>query len=161
MTRAGEAPGSTRAPVPLPAKISLRPASDADVPFLLALRKQTMTEHFVAASGVVPSDEDQRARVLHRFECAQIVEHDGRPAGLFKVARDGLDWQLIQIQLAPELQGQRVGEALIQGLIDESRAAGASLWLHVLHQNPARRLYERLGFRVVADGEHEYEMRLT
>ena len=160
MTRAGEAPVSTRAPVPLPAGISLRPASDADVAFLIALRKQTMTGHFVA-SGVVPTEEEQRERALHRFECAQIVEHDGRPAGLFKVARDGLDWQLIQIQLAPELSGQRIGEALIQGLIDESRAAGASLWLHVLHQNPARRLYERLGFRVVADGEYEYEMRLA
>jgi ribosomal protein S18 acetylase RimI-like enzyme len=160
MTRADPAPLPARAPFPVPAGISLRPASDADVPFLIALRKQTMTAHFVA-SGVVPTEDDQRARVLHRFECAQIVEHDAKPVGLFKVARDGLDWQLIQIHLAPELQGRRVGEALVQGLIDESRAAGASLWLHVLHQNPARRLYERLGFRVVADGEYEYEMRLA
>jgi ribosomal protein S18 acetylase RimI-like enzyme len=119
-----------------------------------------MTGHFVA-SGLVQSDAEQRARVLHRFECAQIVEHEGRPAGLFKVARDGLDWQLIQIQIAPELSGQHIGEGLIQGLIDESRAAGAALRLHVLHQNPARHLYERLGFRVVADGEYEYEMCLA
>jgi ribosomal protein S18 acetylase RimI-like enzyme len=159
MTRDGVAPVSAQAPVAVPAGISLRAASDADLPFLIALRKQTMTGHLVA-SGVVPSDEEQQARVLHRFECAQIVEHHGRPAGLFKVARDALDWQLIQIQLAPELQGRRIGEALIQQLIDESREAGASLRLHVLHQNPARRLYERLGFRVVADGEHEHELRL-
>jgi ribosomal protein S18 acetylase RimI-like enzyme len=160
MTRAGEPKAPPVAPLPGSARVSLRPASDTDVPFLVALRQQTMTRHFVA-SGVVPSEEQHRARVLYRFECAQIVECDGKPAGLWKVARDGLDWQLIQIHLAPELQGQRVGESLIRGLIDESRAAGASLWLHVLHQNPARRLYERLGFRVVADGEHEYEMRLV
>lgn len=151
----------TGAPWAAPAAVSLRPASDADLPFLISLRKQTMTGHFVAASGVVPSEEEQRERVIHRFECAQIVEHAGRPAGLFKVARDGLEWQLIQIQIAPELQGQRIGEALIQGLIDESRAAGASLWLHVLRQNPARRLYERLGFRVAAEREHGYDMRLA
>jgi ribosomal protein S18 acetylase RimI-like enzyme len=137
----------------------LRPATEADVPFLLALRGQTMTRHQVA-SGVEPSDEEQLRRVRHRFDCAQIIEHDGKPSGLFKASRDGPDWQLIQIQLAPELQGRGIGELLIRRLIDESRLAGASLGLHVLLQSPARHLYERLGFVIVGQGEHEYEMRL-
>jgi ribosomal protein S18 acetylase RimI-like enzyme len=141
------------------ARVSLRPANDADVPFLLALREQTMTAHQLA-SGLQPSGLEREQRVRYRYECAQIVEREGRAAGLFKVARDGLDWQLIQIQLAPELQGQGVGEALIRALIAEALGAGASLRLNVLHQNPARHLYERLGFVVVNDGEHEYEMRL-
>jgi ribosomal protein S18 acetylase RimI-like enzyme len=140
-------------------RVSLRPATDSDVPFLLALREQTMTEHQLA-SGLQPSSLEREQRVYYRYECAQIVEREGRAAGLFKVSRDGLDWQLIQIQLAPELQGQGVGEALIRELIAEARGAGASLRLSVLHQNPARHLYERLGFVVVNDGEHEYEMRL-
>lgn len=74
---------------------------------------------------------------------------------------DGLDWQLIQIQLAPEVQGRGIGEALIRRLVDEARSAGAALTLHVLHANPARRLYERLGFRIVAHGEHDYLMKLA
>jgi ribosomal protein S18 acetylase RimI-like enzyme len=53
-----------------------------------------------------------------------------------------------------------VGERLIEGLIAEARRAGATLSLFVLHANPARRLYERLGFRVVQQGEHEDRMRL-
>lgn len=87
-----------------------------------------------------------------RFECAQIIEHEGRSAGLFKVARDGLDWQLIQIQLAPALQGRGVGERLIRELIAEAGREGAGLSLHVLHANPARRQYERLGFRIARRG---------
>lgn len=138
---------------------SLRPATEADVPFLLALREQTMTRH-QAASGLQPSSEEREQRVRFRYDCAHIIEHEGKAAGLFKVARDGLDWQLVQIQLAPELQGRGVGEALIRQLIAEAREAGASLSLNVLHENPARRLYERLGFVVVGDGEHEYRMRL-
>lgn len=144
------------ATVPLP---SLRPATEADVPFLLALREQTMTGH-QAASGLQPSSEEREQRVRFRYDCARIIEHEGKAAGLFKVARDGLDWHLVQIQLAPELQGRGVGEALIRQLIAEAREAGASLSLNVLHENPARRLYERLGFVVVGDGEHEYQMRL-
>jgi len=31
--------------------------------------------------------------------------------------------------------------------------------LNVLFANPARRLYERLGFRVVGEGDHMYVMR--
>ena len=145
---------------PEPSALSLRPATEDDVPFLLALREQTMDGHF-RASGAEPSREQHLERVRVRFECALIIEHEGRPAGLFKVARDGLDWQLIQIQLAPELQGRGVGERLLRDLIAEARRAGASLSLHVLHANPARRLYERLGFRIVGqEGEREYLMRL-
>jgi ribosomal protein S18 acetylase RimI-like enzyme len=143
---------------PEPSGLALRPAREDDVPFLLALREQTMDEHF-RASGAEPSRDEHLERVRVRFECAQIIEHEGRPAGLFKVARDGVDWQLIQIQLAPELQGCGVGERLIRELITEARRAGASLSLHVLHANPARRLYERLGFRIVGEGEHEYLMQ--
>jgi ribosomal protein S18 acetylase RimI-like enzyme len=143
---------------PEPSGLSLRPAREDDVPFLLALRERTMDGHF-RASGAEPSRDEHLERVRVRFDCAQIILHEGRPAGLFKVARDGLDWQLIQIQLVPELQGRGVGEGLIRELMSEARRAGASVSLHVLHANPARRLYERLGFRTVGDGEHEYLMR--
>ncbi len=139
--------------------VSLRPATEADVAYLLALRDQTMSRHQLA-SGLQPSSEERERRVRYRYECAQIIEREGRAAGLLKVTRDGLDWQLVQIQLAPELQGRGVGAALIRELIAEARDAGASLCLNVLHQNPARHLYERLGFVVVGDGEHEYQMRL-
>lgn len=140
--------------------ITLRPATPDDVPFLLGLREQTMDDHF-RASGVEPTRERHLERVLARFECAQIIAHADRPAGLFKVARDGLDWELIQIQLAPELQGQGLGERLIGALIVEARRAGAALSLHVLHANPARRLYERLGFEIAGEDEHAFLMRLS
>lgn len=143
-----------------PPTITLRAATEEDVPFLLALREQTMDHHF-RASGVDVTRDQHLERVLVRLDCGQIIEHEGRPAGLFKVARDGLAWELIQIQLAPELQGRGLGEQLIQGLLEEARSAGASVSLSVLHANPARRLYERLGFRIVESDDHSYVMRLS
>jgi NAD(P)-dependent dehydrogenase (short-subunit alcohol dehydrogenase family) len=46
-------------------------------------------------------------------------------------------------------------------VIAEARAARASLRLNVLRANPARRLYERLGFRVVSESKVDFEMRLV
>jgi ribosomal protein S18 acetylase RimI-like enzyme len=140
-------------------QICLRPATKDDVPFLLALRQETMDAHLFA-SGLVPSVEEHLQRVLYRLDCARIVQLAGEAVGLLKVSRDDSDWCLIQIQLGPRLQGQGLGRQLIQSVIDEARKAGASLRLGVLKANPAFHLYQRLGFTVVGESIHAYEMRL-
>jgi GNAT superfamily N-acetyltransferase len=142
-----------------PAQICLRPAIREDVPFLLELRCQTMHPHLLA-SGLIPSLEEDMRRVLLRFDCAQVILLANKPVGLLKVSRDGMDWDLIQIQLTPSLQGQGFGAQLIQSIISQARQAGASLKLDVLKANPARRLYERLGFTTIAETVHLFEMRL-
>jgi len=138
---------------------TLRPATEADVPFLLELRRQTMSAHQLA-SGLVPSEEERERRVLYSFENARIVLSGGEPVGLLKVRRDGLTWELVQIQLSPSLHGKGVGTALLRALVAEARAAGASLRLSVHRANPARRLYERLGFVVVEERANFYDMEL-
>jgi ribosomal protein S18 acetylase RimI-like enzyme len=128
--------------------------------FLLDLRRETMDAHLVG-SGLSFSVEEHIRRVLYRFDCTQIIEFAGEAVGLLKVSRDDKDWHLIQIQLKPVLQGQGLGTQLIQTVIHEARNAGASLSLNVLKANPALRLYERLGFVVVEDAPHAYEMVLA
>ena len=140
-------------------RLSFRPATEADLPFLLELRRQTMTPHLLA-SGVRHTAQEEHERVLERFECAQIILLSGEPAGLLKVARDGSQWQLLQIQLATGRQGAGLGARLVQSVIDDARRAGASLRLRVLRANPARRLYERLGFCIAREEPHAYQMRL-
>jgi ribosomal protein S18 acetylase RimI-like enzyme len=118
-----------------------------------------MTEH-QRASGVEPSEQGHRERVLYRYDCAQIVRRGAERVGLLKLARDEGRWHLIQIQIAPQLHGQGLGQQLLSAVIAEAKQAGVPLVLNVFHANPARRLYERLGFRIVKEGEHEYEMQL-
>lgn len=45
-------------------------------------------------------------------------------------------------------------------VLREAGQAGVAVELSVLKVNPARRLYERLGFVQVSEGEHSYLMRL-
>jgi ribosomal-protein-alanine N-acetyltransferase len=47
------------------------------------------------------------------------------------------------VAVDPELRGCGIGERLIRTALQRTRGA---MKLHVEHDNPARRLYERVGF---------------
>lgn len=138
--------------------LALQPASDDDLPFLLALRKTTMQEHLQRA-GAPLDDEHHLARIRYHFDDAQIVCLDGRPAGLFKHYRDPAGWRIVQIQIDPDFQGQGLGRRLLAKVLDRADKEGAPVTLSVLKGNPARRLYEALGFTSVKETELEHEMR--
>lgn len=138
--------------------IRLRPALPADEAFLLALRKQTMTEH-LSRVGLDLSDERHRQRLLANYADACVICVGNEDAGLLKAYRSDTAWVLMQIQLAPAWQGRGIGAAVIDELIGQARQDGLPVTLSVLKGNPARRLYERLGFVIVAETEHEYELR--
>lgn len=140
--------------------LTLRLATESDMPFLLELRRQTMTVH-LASSGVTASDADHVDRVRSAFDSANVVLQAGEPVGLLKVVREGRQWKIIQVQLTPSVQGKGIGAMLLRSLIEQVRSEGASLSLSVLRANPARRLYERLGFVIVAETAHAYEMVLA
>jgi len=52
----------------------------------------------------------------------------------------------VSIGVKPNARGQGVGEKLMRALIGEAARRGLGLCLSVRSENPARRLYERLGF---------------
>lgn len=141
-----------------PVVLARRPATQEDVPFLLALRQRTMNGH-VVASGAEVSDAHHMARLMHRFECAELLLHEGEPVGLLKVSRDPHEWVVIQIQLAPVCQGGGIGTGLLAEVVAEAGRAGVDLTLSVLKANPARALYARFGFVVERESEFSYEMR--
>jgi ribosomal protein S18 acetylase RimI-like enzyme len=134
-----------------------RPATEEDLPFLMALRRLTMREHLLKA-GASAEEEQMSARVRVRFDCARILLHGGEAVGLLKLVREGPVWELVQIQLSPALQGRGLGRRVIEAVLDDARRNGAAVSLSVLKGSPARRLYERLGFRVVNSGEVADEM---
>ena len=139
-------------------QLARRAATVEDIPFLLALRRETMDAH-LAASGMDTSDASHRARLLHHFEYAQILLRGATPVGLLKLRRLPGEWEIVQLQLASELRGQGTGSALLQQILAEATRSRVAVKLSVLKSNPARRLYERLGFQHMGEDEHEYHLR--
>ncbi len=136
----------------------LRPAHLSDLPFLVELRRLSMGPHRLAA-GIHDTDADLESKVLEGFDVARIIHCEQKPIGLFKAHREGPTWALSQIQLLPAWQGRGIGTYLIAELVKEAALKGASVELSVLKASPARRLYERMGFRLVGEGDRGVRLR--
>jgi ribosomal protein S18 acetylase RimI-like enzyme len=57
----------------------------------------------------------------------------------------------ISIGVRNQARGQGFGQTLLRAMIAEAARRGLRLCLNVRHTNPARRLYERMGFRVLPE----------
>ncbi|QIM72427.1 GNAT family N-acetyltransferase [Bordetella trematum] len=146
--------------MPCPTTLALRPATEADLPFLLTLRRLAMDPHLRRCG--LPTDEAAHlARIRHHWDAACIVLRDGLPVGLFKVRETPPHWHLLQLQIHPDWQGQGFGEALLRGLLVRAQAQACEVSLNVLRGNPARRLYARLGFRPAGQDGPQLAMRWT
>jgi ribosomal protein S18 acetylase RimI-like enzyme len=93
-------------------------------------------------------------------EAGQVIELAGQPVGLVKVIRSQEQWKLLQLQVLPPHQGRGIGTGVVLGVLKQARAANVPVVLTVLKGNPAKRFYERVGFLVVGEREHVYEMRV-
>jgi len=139
-------------------KIQLRPVSENDIPYLLKLRKITMDQHIVSA-GIVPSEETHLARIYYRLDCALIVQYEDRDIGLLKVIKEGNVWDLVQVQIDPSMQGIGIGCQLISDVLAEASKHKVTVKLSVFKQNPAKKLYDRLGFEIAHETDTTYEMQ--
>jgi ribosomal protein S18 acetylase RimI-like enzyme len=85
------------------------------------------------------------------LDASRVALVDGEPAGICKLAIRGESSWISGIGISVPHRRQGVGEELMRGVIDQARTRGLSeVWLEVLTPNePAIRLYEKLGFRTV------------
>lgn len=142
--------------------LTLRPITDDDLPFLLRLYATLRADEL---AQVPWSDEQKAAFVLQQFEAqhAWWTEHykgarfdlvllNGHPAGRLYVDVWKKEVRIVDIALLPEFRGGGLGTLLLRRVFKEGDAAGKPVSIHVEVFNPARRLYERLGF--VEKGRH-------
>ena len=139
--------------------IAYRPVTSDDRSWLWDLKRATMRGYVAAIYGW--EEEVQRRMFEERFEPERlrIIRVEGRDVGMLEFEEGKTDFFLRRIELLPGAQNGGIGSAVIGGLIDAAAARKKGIRLQVLRSNPARRLYERLGFRVDAETPTHFKMR--
>jgi ribosomal protein S18 acetylase RimI-like enzyme len=141
--------------------VTLRPATDADMDFLHRLYATTREDELKQVDW---TDEQKAVFVSHQFHAQHQYWHEnytdtswdlillgGEPIGRLYVARWADDIRIVDIALMPGHRGSGIGTRLLRALLDEGDATGRKVSIHVEIFNPARRLYERLGFVQAGD----------
>jgi GNAT superfamily N-acetyltransferase len=137
--------------------VVLRTAADEDIAFIQGVFFETQRWIIEALFGW-RGDDIEIAKFLDSYDSinTSIIVLHGENAGWLTVQR-GEDIHLESLYLASTMQGRGIGTSLLRGLIDEATSTGKPLRLSTAKINPARRLYERLGFLdVTEDGYKVY-----
>ncbi len=138
--------------------LRVRAEQAADLPFCLELFTSTR----MADLEVVPWSAEQKAAFcLQQFEAQHqhyvtnspnaeflVIEQRGERIGRLYIELTDSEFTLMEITLSPALRGQGIGTAITAELLAQAHRLGRVMCLHVEPNNPARRLYERLGFTV-------------
>jgi len=139
-------------------QVTLRPATLDDKEFLWRLHRETMRQYVDQTWGWEDSWQRQRFEENFNPTSIQIIECERQPVGLMRLERRDDEIFLSLIEIAPEFQNRGIGSQLIRELFRECDSTRRPMRLFVLKVNPARRLYERLGFVCVEETATHYIM---
>ncbi len=147
--------------VPENPSIALRPVTPADTEFLIAVYSSTRSAELAAtdwssAQKVQFCTMQFHAQDAHyrlHYPTAQflVIESGTLAIGRLYIAHWAQEIRIMDIALLPAHRGQGIATHLLRDLQTQAAAADKSLTIHVESFNPARQLYQRLGFRVTED----------
>jgi ribosomal protein S18 acetylase RimI-like enzyme len=94
-----------------------------------------------------------------KLEEVKIICVDGNDVGWLQVAELPTEIRLQKFFILPQYQRAGIGSEVLSELLSTWRPTGKKIVLRVLKNNPARRLYERFGFTVIAESDVVFRMR--
>ena len=140
---------------------TLRDITRDDYEFIYELNKTVNKENVEKVWGAW-NEDSQREFLKNRFDLIRmkIITLDDNDIGVLEVEEKEEELYLEEIQILPEFQGRGLGTQIIRSLILRANKNEKSLGLRVLKINPAKKLYERLGFSIVGETDTHYMMRI-
>jgi ribosomal protein S18 acetylase RimI-like enzyme len=143
------------------AKPHLRPAGSGDTELLYRIYASSREDEL----AVVPWDAQAKEAFLRMQFAAQdryyhanfpgasydLIVNGEEVLGRLYVDRGKTEWRVIDLALLPGHRGKGIGTQLLTEVLAEAGAAAKPVQMHVERFNPAQRLYDRLGFRQIAD----------
>lgn len=140
---------------------TFRPCVLDDFDFLFMLKKDNFRIYIEKFWGW--NEEEQKNRLKEdlkiHLQHKKIILLDNRPIGIYVThfTEDG-DLFINEISILKEYQNKGIATKIISKQIKENKNKEIRTILQVFKNNPAKKLYERLGFRVYNETETHYQM---
>lgn len=132
--------------------LALRPAVETDLDHLCLFYENCMRRY---AEAFDPWDPD-KFRNSYNPKDVEILNVSVKFAGLLKTQFFDDHVYLADIQLIPEIRNRGIGTQLVKLTIERANALDLPIRLRVLRNNPAKSLYERLGFRKIDEARTHF-----
>jgi|SRR6185437_3317280 len=141
---------------PLP--IELRPAVDDDFVYCRRLYFEQM-RWIIERLHLDRTAQETSFKQQWKSMQVRIIVLDGTDVGWVQTIRENDGLFIGQLFVDSRFQRRGVGTEVMKRLIGEATAFKLAVRLNVARINPARRLYERLGFRVTHEDERKFYMK--
>jgi ribosomal protein S18 acetylase RimI-like enzyme len=142
-------------------KIHFRPVEENDGEFLFNVYAGTRRDELAP----LPWTESRKQQFLRmQFEAQDkhyrqhyseddflIVLMGDIPVGRLYLGRWEEEIRIIDIALLPDHRGAGIGSAILKEILREAKKSEKAVRIHVEKNNPALHLYNRLGFKKIAD----------
>ena len=145
---------------PIP-RIDFRQATEEDFDFLFAMHISTMKEYVDRIWGWDDAFQESLFRERYIPNQVQVITFDGKDIGMISLEERDEDVFLRAIEILPSHQGQGIATRIIQQIIDDAASKQKPVILSVLKVNPAKRLYERLGFSIIEETDTHFIMKTS
>jgi ribosomal protein S18 acetylase RimI-like enzyme len=151
------------------AGMTLRPRTPDDTAFLASVYASTRADELattnwdagqIAAFLSFQFNAQDHHYTTHYPTCAfYVIEHEGAPCGRLYVDLWSTEARIVEITLLPQYRKLGLGSQLLQAIIAQATRHGVPVSIHVERENPALRLYERLGFEKIEEKGVHFLMR--
>lgn len=140
---------------------SFRNCTSEDFDFLFELKKENFKWYVDKIWGW--KDDDQKGRLQQDLKehlpHKRIIMVDNKPVGVYAIhMTDDGDLFINEISILAEYQNKGIGRKILEEQLKENHKRGIRTILQVFKDNPAKKLYEQLGFKVYGETETHYQM---
>ncbi len=92
-------------------------------------------------------------------EQTSIIIADGQMVGWLQLAEEKSSIELTGIYIASSHQHHGIGTAILLALLNRARIEDKAVLFSAARINPAKKLFERLGFYTTHEDDHKFHLR--
>lgn len=148
-------------------KLSFRPITPADREFLIQVYKSVRQEELDRV--IMWNEEEKMAFLIQQFDAQHthyqryfskadfcIIEYKNKPIGRLYLLETEEALHIVEISILPLWRNKKLGSSIFNDIMTKASKFGKAVSIHVEKFNPALRLYERLGFKLVHEVNDVY-----